>query len=1297
MRTTHLYFIGAILLLGINTGCNSSGSKSEEELNTVLNKSAGTISVFKGNSNEPIVVQNARPDFRPYLHPIAAPDGKGFVTEYSPGHHKHQTGLYWGFTRVNGQPIGLDTLMEFFYEPETAEQLKVKGRDYFHNPGADYWKRISFDVIDSVGEKVSWQTVYHMLDENGNSLMEETQIWSVQDQEGQYLLELEWIGEAIEEVVIGEMQYGGMFLRMPWTDGINGEVVNFARQRNEKAEGQRALWTDVGMQVEGRDDLAHVAIFDHPENRGFPQTWRVDGQLGIGPSRAIMGDWKILKGEKETIKHGLVIYTGVLDDLALTEKWKEYVGDDGLYATAGLWEIAQEEGYRAKFLTADQQVDEMTVTDGYKVNAWASEPMITQPMAFTWDDKGRLWVAENRDYESRGSGFSGSGDSKILIIEDTDGDGRADSRKVFAEGIAFPSALAVGFDGVFVGAPPNLLFIPDRDGDDKAEMENIEVRLTGWGIRDRHETINSLHWGPDGWLYGLEGFATPSKIRKPIGKGKIYKHNEPFPEDLLEADGVDINGGVWRYHPIKDRFEAVAHGFSNPWGIDYDAKGQLLISACVIPHLFHVVPGGIYHRQGGQHFSSYIYDDIKTIVDHRHRSAHGGARVYLSDAFPEEQKGRIFMANIHEHAVLSDILEPKGSGFVAKHGEDFVMANNAQWIGFSLEIGLEGGLYVLDWHDADICGNTVAHKETGRIFRIMPEKSQAEEWEGRYDDLGQFSDLRLAELQLSPSVWHARRARVILQGRSVKKRISSEAKDRLMEIYLKESNADLRLRGLWALHVTGSLTDNDLLAALNDSDEYIRGWAVQLLGEDQQLSPDALQKFQTMAANDKSAVVRLYLAAVLQRIPIKDRWELGTALAKRGEDSDDHNIPKMIWFGLEPTAATDIDKSLAIALESNIPIISEYIARRVIDADGMDQLLTAALEPSRNQMSLLNGLRAELENRTDLEPGSNWEMAYETLRANDVTAAVALEIGQLFGSAEAANQLLTILEDANAPIEDRQNALTGLASRAWPGLKPRLTEFMDNPDLTIQAIRAVSNYNDGELGWDLYEKYETFNEEQKTETLLTMASRRAYANILTRAIKEEWIPKSEIPAYVARQLRRVMGSGFVEIWGPIDDISADVESQYKRYKKLLTTENLNGSDVIKGKAIFTKTCGACHQLYDEGGMLGPELTGSNRTNIDYLLSNILEPSSDIQDDYKMVVITTRDGRTYLGTVASDTDRHLVLKVVGQDQVTINKSDIQSREDTPSSMMPAGLINTMSDQEVLDLVAYLRSQKEIAAN
>ena len=488
----------------------------------------------------------------------------------------------------------------------------------------------------------------------------------------------------------------------------------------------------------------------------------------------------------------------------------------------------------------------MTTVPGYAVKAWAGEPMIEQPMAFCWDDRGRLWVAENLDYETRGRGFSNSGKSRILILEDTNRDGVADSRKVFMEGIVFPSALAVGFDGVFVGAPPNLLFVPDRDGDDKADTADIEVRLTGWGIQDRHEVLNSLHWGPDGWLYGLQGFATTSKIRKPAGKGRLYKPGEPFPDDILKGEGVDINGGVWRYHPTKDRFEVVAHGFSNPWGIDYDAKGQLVMSACVIPHLWHVVPGGIYQRQGGQHFNPYVYSDIQTIADHRHRSAHGGARVYQSDAFPASQQGRVFMANIHEHAVLSDVLERKGSGFTARHGEDFVMANNAQWVGFSMEIGPDGALYVLDWHDADICGADVLHHETGRIFRIAPTESHADRLAGPL--LGPADDERRRargaadepeRLARAPGARHPAGPR--REGHARRPQTRAD----LLQMFRTDTNPDWRLRAMWALHVTGGWTPDELIATLSDRDEHIRAWAIQLLCEDGTPSPKAIELFDT--------------------------------------------------------------------------------------------------------------------------------------------------------------------------------------------------------------------------------------------------------------------------------------------------------------------------------------------------------------------------------------------------------------------------------------------------------------------
>ncbi len=1287
-----------ILFLIILVGCNPSKHKETKSdefvvLTIVQDETAGTISVVRKGTSEVLVTQNAKPDFRPYLHPIMSPDGKGQLTEYSPGHHKHQTGLYWGFTRVNGEGAPMDTVHKYFYQKDKFPEMEKKiGRDFFHHPEEEYWKKVSSGVLVSEGIEVSWQTVYDLLDKEGKPILQETQLWKMREKQGKYFLELEWQGKAITNVTIGEFDYGGLFLRMPWKEGITGEAVNAARQRNDKANNQRAMWMDVGLQVEGRDDLAHIAIFDHPENVGFPHPWRVDGQLGVGPARTQLGDWRINQGETEIIRHQIVAYTGEFNDVSLTELWNQYIGSNSMYSTASLWNIAQEEGRSAKFLTADEAVESMTMLEGVKANAWAGEPMVTQPIAFCWDDRGRLWVAENRDYESRGSGFSNFGDSRIVILEDTDRDGEADSRKVFLEGIPFPSAIAVGFDGLFLGAPPNLLFVPDKNGDDVADKNDIEVLLTGWGIRDRHETINSLHWGPDGWLYGLEGFATPSKIRKPIGKGKIYKPKEAFPEDLLNADGVDINGGVWRYHPTKKIFEAVAHGFSNPWGIDYDSKGQLFITACVIPHLFHVIPGGIYHRQGGQHINPYVYSDISTIVDHSHRSAHGGARIYQSDAFPETHQGRLFMANIHEHAVLSDILKPKGSGFVAQHGDDFLMANNAQWIGFSMEVGPSGDMYVLDWHDADICGKEVLNKETGRIFRISPTNSLAENWEGRYSDLKKMTDDQLAVLQTSSSDWHARRARVILQSRAAIGKLLESSVAQLRTLFKDNKNPDYRMRAMWALHITKNFSESDLQLALADKDEYVRAWAIQMLCEDKNASKKSIDIMVKLSQNETSSVVRLYLAAALQRVDVSSRWQIAQGLISHAEDSEDHNIPKMIWYGIEDLAEQSPDKAITMVSSCKLPIIAEFTARRLVDANEIS-LLVSELEKKPMQMpALLKGMLAGLEGRSDVKAPANWATLYTKLRSDKTGGSMVQEIAQLFGDKETIQKSMATLNNQSASLELRADALNSLSSKKIPELMPMLRALLTQPTLRVDAIRAMASYDHEPFGLLLIDEFSKFTLKEQGEALQTLASRTTYGRLLTQAIKDGRIKKSDVPAYVARQLRRVVGNGFVEVWGPIDQVSGDKAVAYKRYRHLLNDNTLKTADIGNGKALFQRACSACHTLYGEGGKLGPDITGSNRTNIDYLLSNLIEPSSEIQDDYRMVVMTTRDGRTFSGNVIAENDRQVTLRVIGQDQLVLNKSDIQSRETGSVSLMPEGLIQTMTDKEVQDLVAYLRTSR-----
>nr|MCU0390460.1 PmoA family protein [Thermoflexibacter sp.] len=1106
-------------------------------LNIVFNEQAGTITVFRLNEKTPILTQVAKADFRPYLHPIVAPDGQGLLTEYSPGHHKHQTGIYWGYTRING-------------------------RDYFHHPEGDYWRKVSVKVIKNKGTEVKWETVYDLLDERGNPTLNEMQTWTMSEQDGKYILSVEWTGEAKTDITFEKYDYGGLFVRMPWKEGIDGEVLNAARQRNEKAEGQRATWVDIGMQVSGRKDRAHITIFDHPDNKGFPQHWRVDGQLGAGTARARMGDWQLKKGQIEVIKHQLVVYTGGFSDVKINDLWKDYVGQDMSYL---LWGIAQKEGKDAKFLSPEEAVANMTLKEGFQANVWASEPMITQPMAFCWDDKGRMWIAENRDYESRGRGFSNAGNSRILILEDTNHDGVADTKKVFLEGIAFPAAMAVGFDGLFLGAPPNLLFVPDRNQDDIADTTDIEVRLTGWGIRDRHETLNSLHWGPDGWLYGCQGFATPSKVRKPEGKGKIFKHKDPFPEDILQGEGVDINGGVWRYHPTKDQFEVVAHGFSNPWGIDYDAKGQLFISACVIPHLWHIILGGIYHRQGGQHFNPYFYSDIRTIADHSHRSAHGGARVYQSDAFPAEHKGRIFMANIHEHAVLSDILERKGSGFVGKHGDELLMANNAQWVGFSMEVGADGGLYVLDWHDADICGQEVLNGETGRVFRIMPKESKAQNWEGRYADVGKMTDKQLVELQKSPSDWHTRRARLVLQSRANKGKINPEAIAELQNLFQNEANTDLRLKAMWTLFITNNLNNNDLLKSLTDKDEYVRAWAVQLLCEDKNPPQEAKETFAKMAKEDLSAVVRLYLASALQRLDNESSWKIAENLAKRSEDAEDHNIPKMIWFGLEPLVKANPSKAMTLATQSNIPLITKYIARRIIDANAPEIVVSVLGENGKNEKLIMEGMRDGLEGRFDLKAPTNWNTIYAKLKANKgEIAPLATQIAQRFGDTEATEKLMATLKNANAPLAERQQALKSIAARKREELVKEIPNLLNDKLLRLDAIQAIANYDNESFAKLLISQYNEFSPAEKQQAIQTLSARSRYGWQLTQALKNQTIPKADVPPYTARQLLRVVGSGFIEVWGAIEQ-EPSLEKAYSKYQRILTDKALANANPVKGE------------------------------------------------------------------------------------------------------------------------------------
>jgi putative membrane-bound dehydrogenase-like protein len=576
-------------------------------------------------------------------------------------------------------------------------------------------------------------------------------------------------------------------------------------------------------------------------------------------------------------------------------------------------------------LSGEEAAKVMTMQKGFSVTLAAAEPDVVRPISFTMDARGRLWVAEAHTYPVRAP--EGQGKDRILIFEDTNGDGSLDKRTVFMEGLNLISAIEVGMGGVWLGSAPHLLYIPIDEKNDKPAGPP-QVLLDGWGLEDTHEILNNFRWGPDGWLYGTHGVFTHSNVGQP---------------GASDEQRTKLNAGVWRYHPTTKEFELFAEGTSNPWGIDFNDYGHPFITVCVIPHMFHVIQGARYLRQAGKHFNLYTYDDIKEIGDHVHwvgdrgphagnfRSdakggghAHAGAMIYLgSEHWPKEYRNNIFMNNIHGSRVNVDQLNRKGSGYVASHDEDFLLTNDSwsQWLNF--RYNPSGSVFAIDWYDKNQCHSPnpdVHNKTMGRIFKISHE---TDEWV--QVDLSKASNMDLVNYQLHKNEWYVRTARLILQERGPNKKVHRALKNIL------NNNPDVtrKLRALWALHVTRGLKEKELLKLLAHENEYIRSWAIQLLAEDKNLSDAALKRFADLAKTDNSALVRLYLASAIQRTAPEKRWETIEALIQRAEDKDDHNQPLMLWYAFEPTVLTDVNRAVDLALKAKVPHILPYTIQRV--------------------------------------------------------------------------------------------------------------------------------------------------------------------------------------------------------------------------------------------------------------------------------------------------------------------------------------------------------------------------------
>jgi putative membrane-bound dehydrogenase-like protein len=970
----------------------------------------------------------------------------------------------------------------------------------------------------------------------------------------------------------------------------------------------------------------------------------------------------------------------------------------------------------------------MTVPPGFEVKLFAGEPDVHQPVAMCTDDRGRLWVVEAYTYPRRHphpgpvlpDAEKAKGD-RIVIFEDADGDGKHDKRTVFMEGLNLVSGIELGFGGVWVGAAPYLLFVPDKDGDDKPDA-GPQVLLDGWGYQDTHETLNSFIWGPDGWLYGCHGVFTHSRVGKP-----------GTPDDKR----IPINAGIWRYHPTRHVFEVFAHGTSNPWGLDYNAHGEFFIEACVIPHMWHIVQGGRYNRQAGTHFDPHTYIEIPTIALHRHYAgpnphggnnrsdaaggghAHSGLLCYQGGLWPKEYHGKLFMGNLHGHRLNVDALALTAFGYVADRNPDFLKTNDRWSIPVALQASHDGNAYLCDWYDKQICHRPepeVWDRTNGRVYKVVYKGTRPAPV-----DLKKATDDELVQYQLSDNDWYARHARRILQERHAAKTLFDPAATRgqLADIAFRHKDDTRRLRALWALHVTGGLTDDMYAKALAHRPDPAAGpdyagavvpaWAIRLGTETGRVPPPVRKALAEDADRSPSPwpLYRLARLSALLRLPPADRWD---GLAGLIASDYGPTMTPLLWYAAEPLAVADLPRLLTLRVFRNSPELTRLAVRRAVDADpakaaaAVVGLMDGEKSHFSGSLNLPIALNEALRACGRVPAPAGWPAAREYVLkaagpgdgAKDIRSELLL-LGLRFGDEAALAEVREAVLDAGNPLGRRRAALDSLQDIKDPNLPTLLRKLLTDDDLRGAAIRGLGTNDDPATVAALLAVYPKLGPDDKRAVVGTLASRAAFASALLDAVETKAIPAADIPAETVRQLRNLgvkqIDDKIAAVWGIVRDTPADRKRLIGEWKAKLTRPYSGPVDLGLGRAVYARTCQQCHTLYAVGGKVGPDITGSNRADLDYLLENILDPSAVIPKEYAATRLSLADGRVLTGIV-KDGPGAAVTVVTATETVVVPKADIEDQKPSDLSMMPDDILKTTTEPELRALIAYLRHPQQV---
>ncbi len=968
-------------------------------------------------------------------------------------------------------------------------------------------------------------------------------------------------------------------------------------------------------------------------------------------------------------------------------------------------------------LTPSEAAAGWKLPQGFSVSVVAAEPNVRQPIALAFDPRGRLWVAENFTYAEPPVLFATNLDDRVLILEDNDGDGRAESRKVFLDGLKLLTSVETGLGGVWLLCPPRLLFVPDNNGDDIPDGPP-ETILDGFDTTtgSHHTLANGLRWGPDGWLWGRVGISSPTRVGRP---------GDP------ESARINMGGGIWRYHPKTRRVESVAHGTTNPWGNDWNAEGEPFFINTVIGHLWHAIPGAHYRRMYGEDPIPYVYSPIEQHADHFHfdtgagwtRSragqqdgsvaissdslggghAHTGLLIYQGGNWPAEYEGALFTLNLHGRRINRERLERKGSGYIGRHSPDFGFSPDPWFRPTDIIQGPDGAAYIADWSDTGECHeHDGVHRSSGRIYRLAYTNAP-----GTSAAFGASPTLEeLIESQSGKSEWRRRMGRILLRDRAAAGNLGELAISTLQERLASDPSRLGRLRALWALVASDGASPELLRRLLRDPDEHVRSWAVRLLA-DELPEPGAptVGELTVLSRTDRSALVRLYIASTLGRMRHEQRVPILTALSLRSEDDADANLGRMLWFALEPLVNTHPNEALGIAADSRIHLLRHNLTRRMAEELPRFHLQLGELlkkvtdRPSTEQLDVLEALATGLRGARKVAAPGAWSAASKRFATSQDprVRALAVELGSVFGDGRAIDSLKSTARDKQADPTARRSALSAIVEARPEGLGELLKELAEERDLWTESLLGLIGIGDSAAPALIGGKLRWMQPPDRARVIAAAASRVPTSKAVLEAVADRRIAASDISPAVARQivglgdesLSRRLG----EPWGTVGAADPDLRQSIERLRMELSAAT-GKEDLVAGRRLFQRVCASCHKLYGEGGELGPDLTGSGRSDLGYLLENVVAPNTVVAADYRMTVVETKDGRILNGLLRSPNPGTITL-LTAAGPLTLTREDVGRIETQSGSMMPEGLLDGMTPVERRDLVTYLRHPTQVA--